>query len=198
MQDRASNDARDRISDLSEPILIFIPYPRRWSMIYPSHDPRWLYQRIHQISNRLKTLILNNLNLTSFVPSQLVKHNEQQADEGCFFPLFPTPTPTLSKMICLWPLYLIYANTYILLARSQTTNTICNNNSTTSFLFNQAGESPWWVLDSSTGKKLIIVKLGQSYNHYVYRARHLLMFRLLWMGLMGTTRPRMGRLVSVI
>lgn len=50
-------------------------------------------------------------------------------------------------MFCLWPLYLIYALTHIHLVNAQTTNTICNDNSTTSFLFNQAGESPWLVVD---------------------------------------------------
>jgi len=51
------------------------------------------------------------------------------------------------KMFCLWHLYLIYTLTHTHSTRAQTTNTICNNNSTTSFTFNQAGESPWYVVD---------------------------------------------------
>jgi hypothetical protein len=50
----------------------------------------------------------------------------------------------------------------------------------------------------SSREELIIVKLGQSCNHSVYRARHLSMSLPSWMELMGTTRPRMGLLVNVI
>ena len=134
-----------------------------WSSVLSSKDSSTIWP--------IEMLILNNSNLTSFVPCQLVKHNEQQAVEGCFFPPFPTSSICSACGLCTW--YTPSLTLISLELRPRTLSVIiirplpfCSIK-----LENHLG----MLL---TRDKLISVKLGQSYNHFAYPIRRLSMSHL--------------------